>query len=1016
MKLPLILRVAVRPVFMRSKSPGVFRALCLVGLALAAPALEASVRMSSGTNPFATRATFGTTAAYALPAGDWTIGIWDNNFQGDGGVLISGPINLAYVSLGKNYPQQGRFMVGGTDSAGNLFGSGGKIMQDVIQGTLPAGYPGRATGKFTPRLHIIRRRAGYSEYLVAEAGHAPVLVCSEARTFGATTGGWGLANINGYGELYDADLEGLFIATAAVSDKDISLMAAGYKPSSVASLSGNLALYFPLETAQLSSSANPLLMANQGSATSIGLNRKGPVASFADGPMLRGATAENATPSQVTEPTNVVALTSFQPFQVIRHLNGSANVQFTGFDYGAGAADIEIRFLDVEHGTSTAWQALASGSAGGGAAVQATIPVPKGYWKTIEVRRVNSAGGTGNSSRPNRTWSRWAVGEVVAIWGDSIQGHLQAFGRDNIVAPNGFTAKYPTSVVSMLTGDTNPLSSGMWNLLRAGGEGGGSQGENELVNGLSEGSQCCVGFMVFWAGATQLSAWKEGSVASPTRYDQAKAFCMANGGLNKPNLFTWVGNLASAKAGEDFYANLNDFKTLLDKDFSAGAWHLLLAPVPVIYSTEVSAGSLHTLRDACRRWVRDNPQNGSFAGVFLDHDTYDGVHPDDAAYYRIGPRWGNAAAYLRDKQNHVDPRAGEITNFYRSGTDLIVQAGLYGGTALSLKNPAANISGFTLSGDNFVTTIPIAAAVLIDGTTIRLTPASLPPGALKLRYAYGRPGSSGTNLVGLGMDNLLYVNAGPANILAVQPIWGTSANNWSLAEGVAPPSITTATLPAGSAGVAYMQTLAATGGVSPYAWSLVSGNLPPGMSLAGNGVLGGTPTSPASGAVTVRVTASDGASATATFTLTIRPAYASWRGGRFTPEEIWSGAANPSEDFDRDGLQNLLEYAFGGDPKSSDAMLVAPVPDAVGGKLRIAFPCDAGCTDITYIVQASETLGANSWTDIAKSEGGAVTLPVGSLSSVSDDPGEGRRWVTVTDAVPLSAAGRRFLRVKVTAP
>ncbi|HEY9248040.1 MAG TPA: hypothetical protein VIO38_02865 [Rariglobus sp.] len=121
---------------------------------------------------------------------------------------------------------------------------------------------------------------------------------------------------------------------------------------------------------------------------------------------------------------------------------------------------------------------------------------------------------------------------------------------------------------------------------------------------------------------------------------------MANGGLNKPNLFTWVGNLASAKAGADFHANLNDFKTLLDQDFSAGAWHLLLAPVPVISSTAVSAGSLHTLRDACRRWVRDNPQNGSFADGFLDHDTYDGVHPDVQDIQRFAT-WASSWRSLR---------------------------------------------------------------------------------------------------------------------------------------------------------------------------------------------------------------------------------------------------------------------------------------------------------------------------------------------------------------------------------
>ena len=765
---------------MNSNVPSWLRILSVLWITLLPVSLTASTRLSSGINQFAARATYATSTGWALPAGDWTLGIWDNNFQGDGGVLINGPINLCYDKT------TGRFHVGGADGAGNAFGSGGKVLRDGVAGTLPAGYPGRVTGKFTPRLHIIRRNAGKSEYLVAEAGHAPVLVCSETRPFGATpVRGWALANLNGWAELYDGDLEGLFFATAAVSDKDIALLAAGYKPSSVPSINGNLTVYFPLETASLANPANPLLLKNLGSDGAVGLKRNGAATLFADGPMLRGATAENNTPDQVTEPTNVVALASFQPFQVIRHLNGSANVPFSGFDYGAGPADIEIRFLDVEHATSTPWQPLTAGSAGGGVAVQATIPVPKGYWKTIEVRRIHSAGGTGDSNRPNRTWSRWAVGEVVVVWGDSIQGQMQNTSRANIVAPNGFTAKYPTTYPNTRAGDANPLSHGMWNLLRGGGMGGGSQGENELANSLSAASQCCVGITVSWAGATRLAYWNGRLGSDP--YKTAKAYCLANDGLNKPNVITWVGNLASANYGDDFYADLNLFKTVLDKDFGAGTWQLILAPMTIVYDgSGGSPGAHHTLRDACRRWVRDNPQAGQFAGVFIDHPTGDGVHPTNDAWDIMGPRWGNAAGYLRDPQKYADPRAGEITNFYRAGADLIVQVRLYAGTALSLKNPAANISGFSLSGDNFATTIPIAAATLVTGTSVRLTPASLPAGALTLRYLYGKPGVSGKTPDQQGADNILYVNAGPTNVVAVQPIWGTAANKWSLAESAPP--------------------------------------------------------------------------------------------------------------------------------------------------------------------------------------------------------------------------------------
>lgn len=538
-----------------------------------------------------------------------------------------------------------------------------------------------------------------------------------------------------------------------------------------------------METASLGEAADPLLVPNQGSDRSISFKRFGSVKRFADGPMLRGAVAENNKPDQVTEPTNVVALNSFQPFQVIRQLNGVANVPFTGFDYGTGEADVEIRFIDVEHGITSSWQTLKTHSSGEGEAIQETLPVPKGYWKTCEVRRVKSPDGKGDSSRPNRTWSRWAVGEVVVVWGDSIQGQVQGASRAGIVAPNGFTAKYPNAYPNGLKGDKNPLSDGMWNLLRGGGMGGGSQGENEIANKLSEASQCCVGITVSWAGATRLRYWI-GRPDDKGAYGKAMAYCLANNGLNKPNIITWVGNLASANYGDDFYGDLDRFKAELDRDLGAGTWQLVLAPMTIVYDGS-GGGDVahHTLRDACWRWVRDNPTVASYAGISVDHLTLDGVHPTDDAWKIMGPRWGNAVGFLRDKKLCADPRAGEIASFRRSSGDLIVQIKLFAGTALSLKDPTANISGLTLSSDDFATTIPLASAKLIDGTTFRITPATpLPAGPLKLRYLYGKPGVSGKTLAEQGVDNILYVNAGPKNILAVQPIWGTKDNNWSLEE------------------------------------------------------------------------------------------------------------------------------------------------------------------------------------------------------------------------------------------
>ncbi len=85
-----------------------------------------------------------------------------------------------------------------------------------------------------------------------------------------------------------------------------------------------------------------------------------------------------------------------------------------------------------------------------------------------------------------------------------------------------------------------------------------------------------------------------------------------------------------------------------------------------------------------------------------------------------------------------------------------------------------------------------------------------------------------------------------------------------------PLSITTTTLPAGTASLPYNASLAASGGISTRTWSLDSGLLPPGITLSASGVLSGTPTMPARANVVVRVADSSG-SDTQTLALNIAP-------------------------------------------------------------------------------------------------------------------------------------------------
>jgi len=88
--------------------------------------------------------------------------------------------------------------------------------------------------------------------------------------------------------------------------------------------------------------------------------------------------------------------------------------------------------------------------------------------------------------------------------------------------------------------------------------------------------------------------------------------------------------------------------------------------------------------------------------------------------------------------------------------------------------------------------------------------------------------------------------------------------------------VVTGGFPNGSTGVAYSQTLLATGGVQPYvSWSIISGSLPAGLSLnASSGVISGTPAIGGVSAFTVQVTDSQlptPATATRALSITVIP-------------------------------------------------------------------------------------------------------------------------------------------------
>jgi glucose/arabinose dehydrogenase len=106
-----------------------------------------------------------------------------------------------------------------------------------------------------------------------------------------------------------------------------------------------------------------------------------------------------------------------------------------------------------------------------------------------------------------------------------------------------------------------------------------------------------------------------------------------------------------------------------------------------------------------------------------------------------------------------------------------------------------------------------------------------------------------------------------------------------------------------------------------------------------------------------------------------------------------AGDAADDFDFDHDGLVNLIEFAFGLDPKQG-ASLALPQPQIAAGNLTVAFNQPAGVSGITYGAEWSTTLDTAHWTNIP-------------------DTGSGTSHLFT---VPVGGANRFFMRYRVTTP
>ncbi len=216
------------------------------------------------------------------------------------------------------------------------------------------------------------------------------------------------------------------------------------------------------------------------------------------------------------------------------------------------------------------------------------------------------------------------------------------------------------------------------------------------------------------------------------------------------------------------------------------------------------------------------------------------------------------------------------------------------GGALSGTTTAAGTFNFTVTAtDVNGQTASNAYTIVVAVPTITLTPATLPGGTAGVAYSQALTVAggiapytvtqTGALPAGLAFNAATGIFSGTPtqagtftiSVTATDSTGGTAAtvtNTYTLTIATPTLTLTPATVPAGTAGVAYTQTFFANGGIAPYVYTLSAGALPAGMTLTAAGVLSGTPT--AAGTFNFSVTATDsttGTPATVTnaYTLTL---------------------------------------------------------------------------------------------------------------------------------------------------
>jgi cyclophilin family peptidyl-prolyl cis-trans isomerase len=160
--------------------------------------------------------------------------------------------------------------------------------------------------------------------------------------------------------------------------------------------------------------------------------------------------------------------------------------------------------------------------------------------------------------------------------------------------------------------------------------------------------------------------------------------------------------------------------------------------------------------------------------------------------------------------------------------------------------------------------------------------------------------------------------------------------------------------------------------------------------------------------ITVAATDLDNLTTSQTVAVNLTDTYAAWTSRNSFP----GGQNGPGQNPDGDGWNNLLEYAFLGNPALADPLSQVVFPGTTGTApaaryMTLTFPVRKFTQGLTYAVEANDGL-SGAWTEIWKSTSGFAHPQVVSAVDQAD-----RTVVTIKDTAALGGRPKRFLRTRI---